>query len=48
MALGGEKVRAGGLEVLEPVLLFDDPPVATVHSVDIADIKQRVASMIMY
>lgn len=27
----------------EPMLLFDDPPVAIVHSVPMADIKQRVA-----
>lgn len=32
----------------EPILLFDDTPVASVHSVDIADIKQRVASMTMH
>lgn len=32
----------------EPMLLFDDAPVAGVCSVDIADIKQRVASMTMH
>lgn len=32
----------------EPMLLFDDPPVANVCSVPMTDIKQRVASMIMH
>lgn len=32
----------------EPTLLFDDPPVATVHSVPMADIKQRMAGMIKH
>lgn len=32
----------------EPTLLFDDPPFATVHSVPMADIKQRMTGMIKH
>lgn len=44
--LGGRRGERCKGEV--PTFLFDDTPVATIHNVPMADIQQKVASVVMH